>query len=39
MDKRKKEIKEENFIRLMTIMDNFVQNYVEFEPESYLYPN
>jgi len=39
MEKRKKEMKEGDFIRLTKIMDNFIQNYLEFEPESYLYPN
>jgi len=39
MKKKKKYVKEEGFLKLVTIVENFVQNYVEVEHESYLPPN
>lgn len=39
MEKRKKDAKEESFLRLLTIVDDFIKNCIEMEPETYLYPN
>ena len=39
MERKRKEMKEEDFITLMKIMDGFMQNYMVFEIENYMYPN
>jgi len=39
MEKKKKDVKEEKFVRTMTIVDDFMKNCVEMEPGTYLYPN
>lgn len=39
MRKKKKYVKEESFLKLVTVVDSFIQTHVEVEQETFLPPN